>query len=70
MFAKNETLEDAIIRNVNDALFEDIGKCDWTAHLIPATQQAQAKLIVRESAVLCGSALYRRCLDDPKFGCL
>jgi nicotinate-nucleotide pyrophosphorylase (carboxylating) len=68
MFTKNETLEDAIARNVNDALFEDIGKCDWTAQLIPVTQQAQAKLIVRESAVLCGTAWFDRVLHtlDPK----
>lgn len=36
------------------ALAEDIGDGDRTATLIPATAQAQAQVICRESAVLCG----------------
>lgn len=54
MFDHNETLEEARARNVRDALFEDVGVCDWTAQLVPAGQRVKARLIVREPAVLCG----------------
>jgi len=54
MFDHNETLEEARARNVRDALFEDVGVCDWTAQLVPAAQRVKARLIVREPAVLCG----------------
>jgi nicotinate-nucleotide pyrophosphorylase (carboxylating) len=39
---------------VSAALKEDVGDGDITAALIPADAQAQAKLICREAAVLCG----------------
>ncbi|MEY3892199.1 MAG: hypothetical protein RLZZ145_233, partial [Pseudomonadota bacterium] len=31
MFSDNESLDQAIARNVRDALYEDIGRGDWTA---------------------------------------
>lgn len=52
---QNETLEAARARNIADALAEDIGTGDWTAQLVPANKTAHAKLIVRQSAVLCGT---------------
>ena len=55
MFSENESLDQAISRNVRDALYEDLGRGDWTANLVPTNQTAHAKLIVRESAVLCGT---------------
>jgi nicotinate-nucleotide pyrophosphorylase (carboxylating) len=68
MFDHNETLEEARLRNVNDALFEDVGVCDWTAQLVPANQRVQARLLVREEAVLCGRDWFDACLLrlDPK----
>ena len=54
MFDHDETLAEARARNVRDALFEDIGRADWTSLLIPAGRRVQASVIVRESAVLCG----------------
>lgn len=54
MFDFNETLEQARERNIRDALLEDIGRCDWTAQLVPATQRVRSRVIVREDAVLCG----------------
>ena len=54
MFDFNETLEQARERNIRDALLEDIGQCDWTALLVPATQRVRSRVIVREDAVLCG----------------
>jgi nicotinate-nucleotide pyrophosphorylase (carboxylating) len=53
MFDYNETLEQARQRNISDALIEDIGKCDWTAQLVPS-KPVHAQLIVRQEAVLCG----------------
>ncbi|MGD9600355.1 MAG: carboxylating nicotinate-nucleotide diphosphorylase [Gammaproteobacteria bacterium] len=49
--------------NVQQALREDVGGGDLTAALVPATRQATARVLVRESAVLCGTrwfdAVYR-----------
>lgn len=49
-----ETLEQARARNIRDALAEDIGRCDWTAQLVPAGRRVSAQVRVREQAVLCG----------------
>lgn len=54
MFDHNETLAEARERNIRDALFEDIGRCDWTAQLVPAHRRVTAQVRVREDAVLCG----------------
>ena len=47
-------LAKSIIANVKAALLEDIGSGDITALLIPAQQQATAKVITREDCVFCG----------------
>ena len=67
MFNYNESLEQARERNVRDALLEDIGTGDWTAQLVPDTKPVNAKLIVREQAVLCGRDWFDACLHalDP-----
>ncbi len=44
-----------IARQVAQALREDVGDGDLTACLVPETTQAQARVIARESAVLCGT---------------
>ncbi|MDO9237505.1 MAG: carboxylating nicotinate-nucleotide diphosphorylase [Aquabacterium sp.] len=62
MFDHNETLQEALERNVRDALFEDVGVCDWTAQLVPAGQRVKARLLVREEAVLCGRDWFEACL--------
>ena len=54
MFEHNETLEQARVRNIRDALMEDIGVCDWTGQLVPAPHPVTARVLVREDAVLCG----------------
>ncbi|MCV2350630.1 carboxylating nicotinate-nucleotide diphosphorylase [Paucibacter sp. Y2R2-4] len=54
MFDHNETLAEARQRNIRDALFEDVGVCDWTAQLVPAGRRVRAHVRVREAAVLCG----------------
>jgi len=51
-----ETLQHDIIRQVSDALREDIGDGDITAELIPKGQQATASIITREHCILAGQA--------------
>jgi nicotinate-nucleotide pyrophosphorylase (carboxylating) len=54
MFDHDETLAEARARNVRDALFEDMGRQDWTGLLLPAGKRVRAAVRVRESAILCG----------------
>lgn len=61
MFDHNETLEEARERNVHDALFEDLGRQDWTGLLVPAGR-THARVKVRENAVLCGREWFDACL--------
>lgn len=62
MFDHNETLAEARTRNVREALFEDIGVADWTGLLAPASRQVRARVLVRESAVLCGRDWFEACV--------
>ena len=62
MFDHDETLDEARARNLRDALFEDIGRCDWTAQLVPAGRRVRARVIVREAAVLCGQPWFDGCV--------
>jgi nicotinate-nucleotide pyrophosphorylase (carboxylating) len=62
MFDRNESLEEARARNVRDALFEDIGRADWTGLLVPGGRRVHARVTVREDAVLCGRDWFEACL--------
>lgn len=66
-FDHDETLEQARARNIRDALFEDIGRGDWTGLLVPADRQVTARVVVREPAVLCGRDWFDGCVQalDP-----
>jgi nicotinate-nucleotide pyrophosphorylase (carboxylating) len=68
MAEPNETLTEARERNVREALAEDIGRGDWTAMLVPASQRVRAQVIVREAAVLCGRDWFDACVHslDPQ----
>jgi nicotinate-nucleotide pyrophosphorylase (carboxylating) len=46
--------DEALARNVADALAEDVGSGDQTGRLVPADEMRDARIIVREDAVLCG----------------
>ncbi|MEZ7828706.1 MAG: carboxylating nicotinate-nucleotide diphosphorylase [Brachymonas denitrificans] len=67
MFEFNESLDEARIRNIRDALTEDIGVCDWTGQLVPVPKPVAARVLVREEAVLCGRAWFEGCMRgvDP-----
>jgi nicotinate-nucleotide pyrophosphorylase (carboxylating) len=62
MFPTNESLAAALARNVHDALMEDIGVCDWTAQLVPKGRRVNARVLVREDAVLCGRDWFDACI--------
>ncbi|MDP1901641.1 MAG: carboxylating nicotinate-nucleotide diphosphorylase [Rubrivivax sp.] len=67
MYDHNETLDEAVARNVRDALFEDIGCGDWTAQLVPAGRRVSARVVAKEAAVLCGRPWFDACVQalDP-----
>lgn len=67
MYETNETLAEALARNVRDALKEDIGRGDWTARLVPAGQAVRAQVLAKQEAVLCGQAWFDACVRalDP-----
>ncbi len=62
---KDTYIQDAVKR----ALAEDVGKGDITARLIPEAQQASARVICREQAVICGQAWFDEVFRqlDPAF---
>jgi nicotinate-nucleotide pyrophosphorylase (carboxylating) len=62
MTEHNETLDEALARNVRDALAEDIGRADWTALLAPAGKRVRAQVVAKEAAVLCGRRWFDRCI--------
>lgn len=49
-----DAFDAALARNVADALAEDIGDGDLTGRLVPADSVRDARVVVREDAVLCG----------------
>lgn len=61
-------LASEIERNVAAALAEDIGAGDWTARLTPEGGAAQAVVLCRTQAVLCGQAWFEACIRklDPQ----
>ncbi len=61
-FEVNESLEQARERNVRDALFEDLGRADWTGRLVPEGRRVKARVVVREDAVLCGRDWFEACV--------
>ena len=62
MTEHNETLDEALARNVRDALAEDIGRADWTALLAPAGRRVAARVVAKEPAVLCGRRWFDHCV--------
>jgi len=64
-FSTNESLDEAIARNVLDALREDIGTGDLTADLLRGSRmsstKAEALVLLREQAVVCGRPWFDAC---------
>ncbi|WP_404991779.1 carboxylating nicotinate-nucleotide diphosphorylase [Cupriavidus pauculus] len=55
-------LRAALEANVKAAIAEDVGSGDLTGLLIPADKMVQARVIVRENAVLCGQPWFEACM--------
>ena len=51
-------LPDDVAENVRRAITEDVGAGDLTAGLVAPQAQAEARVITREDAVLCGTAWF------------
>ena len=59
------TLDPRIIENnVRTAIEEDVGINDYTAQLIHAEQQAEANIICREPAIICGIPWVEACFKQ------
>ena len=63
-FDHNESLEQALVRNVRDALMEDIGRGDWTAALVPEGQRVRAQVVAKTAAVICGRPWFDACVSS------
>ncbi|MDP1693601.1 MAG: carboxylating nicotinate-nucleotide diphosphorylase [Burkholderiaceae bacterium] len=63
-FDHNESLAQAMARNVRDALMEDIGTGDWTAMLVPSGRRVRAQVQAKAAAVLCGQAWFEACVGS------
>ena len=60
----SQAFDDLVNANVTQALAEDIGSGDLTASLIPVNQQANATIISREDAVICGIEWANACFKS------
>jgi nicotinate-nucleotide pyrophosphorylase (carboxylating) len=57
-------LEETVTRDVTAALAEDVGNGDLTARLIPEDRMARARLLTRQSGVLCGVEWFQRTFEE------
>lgn len=66
----NHADPEIVLTDVRRALSEDIGSGDVTADLLPADFMARARVLTRESAVVCGKAWFTACFSevDPGVG--
>lgn len=69
----SQAFNDLVAQNVALALAEDIGGVnyngDLTAQLIPDDNQAQATIISREDAIICGQDWFAACVKSLDFNC-
>ena len=57
-------LEQEIKNNVATALLEDVGSGDITAGLVPQNAEANASIVCRQRAVICGQAWVNECFQQ------
>jgi nicotinate-nucleotide pyrophosphorylase (carboxylating) len=57
-------LEETVTRDVTRALAEDVGTGDLTARLIPEAERGRARLMTRQSGILCGAEWLRRTFEE------
>ena len=61
--ALSQLLRTAVQQQVEHAISEDVGSGDLTAELVPSDQQAQASIITREQAIICGLPWVEYCFQ-------
>ncbi|WDZ98230.1 carboxylating nicotinate-nucleotide diphosphorylase [Herbaspirillum sp. WKF16] len=61
-------LHAAFDANVNQAIAEDVGDGDFTGFLVPENEHVKARVIVRETSVLCGAPWFEAVMTrlDPR----
>ncbi|HUP97646.1 MAG TPA: carboxylating nicotinate-nucleotide diphosphorylase [Usitatibacter sp.] len=57
-------LEETVTADVTRALQEDVGLGDLTARLVPEGKRGQARLMTRQSGVLCGAEWFQRTFEE------
>ena len=57
-------LEETVTADVTRALAEDVGGGDLTAHLVPRGAPGKARLMTRQSGVLCGMEWFQRTFEE------
>jgi nicotinate-nucleotide pyrophosphorylase (carboxylating) len=57
-------LEETVTRDVTRALAEDVGTGDLTARLVPENKVGHARLMTRQSGILCGVEWFRRTFEE------
>ena len=57
-------LEEAVTTDVTRALAEDVGNGDLTARLVPEGRAARARLLTRQSGLLCGAEWFQRTFEE------
>lgn len=57
-------LEEIVTRDVTRALEEDVGTGDLTARLVPEDRNGHARLMTRQSGVLCGTDWFNRTFEE------
>jgi nicotinate-nucleotide pyrophosphorylase (carboxylating) len=60
----NKKFKDCIVKQVKSAILEDLGDQDFTAMLIEPSILAEAKIIARESALICGIPWVNECFKQ------
>ncbi len=64
----DDALKSAFEANLLSALLEDVGAGDLTGLLVPEGGRAQARVIVRENAVLCGAPWFEGVMNCMQAG--
>jgi len=60
----SHALEETVTRDVTRALEEDVGTGDLTVRLVPEDRIGHARLMTRESGVLCGAEWFNRTFEE------
>ena len=60
----SDAFHQLVLKQVKDALAEDIGTGDLTASLVPVAQLVSATIIARETAIICGIPWVQTCFNQ------